>query len=360
MVFMAIHLEFNPAMLYIIYQKYNFAFIIKGLFMKPLVSVIVPVYKVEDYLNRCFNSLCRQSLKDIEILLIDDASPDRCGDICEQYAAKDIRFKVIHHPKNKGLSEARNTGIRLAKADFLMFVDSDDWVHKDFCKDAYKCAMHYQADLVIFLSRRIKNTKSIWDVCYHMHGGSYNNSTTSQQSGYKSRMEAMDLLHQGAGPAAWNKLYRKELFRDISFPPGYLCEDTGTIYKTIWKASSIYFLNKILYYYCPRIDSITMMKTDKYLYDRTELCLQQYHDLAKWGYPPVKLNEVLIRFSLLYCMNKKPDTSDKYYTFFANVLLKNDLIPNNLTKRQKVMLVLYRDYRPLFELLCALYHKKIC
>ena len=111
--------------------------------MKSLVSVIVPVYKVEEYLPRCLDSLCRQSLKNIEIILIDDASPDRCGKICDTYAAKDARFKVIHLKTNQGLSVARNIGIEHAISDYLMFVDSDDWVHEDFCKAPYECALQY-------------------------------------------------------------------------------------------------------------------------------------------------------------------------------------------------------------------------
>lgn len=87
-----------------------------NVFYQPLVSVIVPVYKVEDVLARCLDSLCRQSLQDIEIILVDDASPDRCGKICEQYAARDERFRVIHHSENRGLSVARNTGIAHASA----------------------------------------------------------------------------------------------------------------------------------------------------------------------------------------------------------------------------------------------------
>ena len=117
---------------------------------QPLVSVIVPVYKVEDVLSRCLDSLCRQSLRDIEIILVDDASPDQCGEICEQYAAKDTRFKVFHHSEIRGLSAARNTGIAYASADYLMFVDSDDWVHEEFCKLPYECAVQQQVELVFF------------------------------------------------------------------------------------------------------------------------------------------------------------------------------------------------------------------
>ena len=118
--------------------------------MKPLVSVIVPVYGVEDYLTRCLDSLCKQNLKNIEILLIDDASPDRCGEICDSYAVKDARFTVIHNENNKGLSVARNIGIEHATADYLMFVDGDDWVHEDFCKAPYECAVYHKADLIMF------------------------------------------------------------------------------------------------------------------------------------------------------------------------------------------------------------------
>ncbi len=118
--------------------------------MKPLVSVIVPVYKVEDCLIRCLDSLCRQTLRDIEIILVDDASPDRCGAICDEYAAKDARFKVVHHVVNMGLSAARNLGIKEASAAYLMFVDSDDYVHEDFCRLPYKCAVQQHADLVLF------------------------------------------------------------------------------------------------------------------------------------------------------------------------------------------------------------------
>ncbi len=167
--------------------------------MKPLVSVIVPVYKVEDCLVRCLDSLCRQSLRDIEIIIIDDASPDRCGEICEEYAARDARIKVIHHSENRGLSAARNTGIKEAAADYLMFVDSDDYVHEDFCKLPFGCAVHYQADLVLF---RFKNTAQ-----KKLIGGQfYKNIIASAASGYRTQIEALDLLHREIEQYAWNKL----------------------------------------------------------------------------------------------------------------------------------------------------------
>ncbi len=131
--------------------------------MQLLVSVIVPVYNVEKYIVRCLESLRRQSLQNIEIILVDDASPDRCGEICEAYAAKDARFKVIHHAENLGLSAARNTGIQKAVADYLMFVDSDDWVHEDFCKVAYTKAVFFRSCPVFFCDIVVSNS-----MCFFM------------------------------------------------------------------------------------------------------------------------------------------------------------------------------------------------
>lgn len=316
--------------------------------MKPLVSVIVPVYKVEDYLERCLNSLCRQSLKDIEILLIDDASPDQCGKICDQYAAQDTRIQVIHHPKNRGLSAARNTGISQATADYLMFVDSDDWVHVDFCKAAYESAIQYQADLVMFRYQKVTNQQCPIK----------NDTKNHLSSGYKTRLEAMDLLFNTVDSAAWNKLYRKELFNTISYPEGYLNEDQGTTYKIVWKANRIYYLNKVLYYYfyC-RAGNISSLKTEKAAHDLIEMTLQQYHDLAAWGYPSDKLESLLLSRALAYCIRKYPDLTDPRYAFCSKTL-KSKSIPKNISLKSKVLILLFKYCPSLFESLCALGNKK--
>lgn len=320
--------------------------------MKPLISVIVPVYQVEDYLTRCLDSLCRQSLSDIEILLIDDGSPDKCGEICEEYARKDARFRVFHNKINQGLSVVRNIGIEHAIADYLMFVDSDDWVHEDFCKDPYECATKYQVDLVMFQRCYIKKAEN-----FKPNKNCMKNSTPS---GYKTQLEAMDLLHYGAGTGAWSKLYRKELFKDISFPPGCLFEEIGTTYKTVWQASRIYYLDKVLYYYCYRPGSITTTKTKKLLYDWIKMWMKQYHDLSAWGYPPDKLEKLLNNIALGYCMRKTPDTLDTNYVFCTNVLRNSANSDVFLTWKRKIMFLLFKYCRPLFEWICVLYDRKVC
>lgn len=319
--------------------------------MKPLVSVVVPVYKVEKYLTRCLNSLCGQSLHEIEIILVDDASPDRCGIICKEFAAKDKRIKVIHHTENKGLSAARNKGIQNAEADYLMFVDSDDWVAPDYCKNPYNCAVDYHADIVMFNYMRVTSYKPLQD--------SGSKSTISSASGYRSQIDALGLIHNNVGQAAWNKLYKKVLFNDISYPEGFLCEDWGTTYKLILKTKNIYYLDQVLYYYCcQRPGSITSQKNNRSFNDWIELCLKQYRDLANWGYPNEKLKSFLINSAFLYCLQKKKDDSDPTYVLLKDVLLSSDKAPVEFNLKRTLLFKIFKYNSRLFEMICTLSGRK--
>lgn len=331
--------------------------------MSPLVSVIVPVYKVEDCLVRCLDSLCVQSLRNIEIIVVDDDSPDRCGEICNDYAKKDARFFVIHHLENKGLSEARNTGIAHAKGEYLMFVDSDDYVHKDFCKLPYECAVRNQVDLVMFRFDLIHNNKSSSN---NQDVDAKHKTVGLLKSGYRTKMDALELLlnnNLGVGQGAWNKLYRKSMFEEISFPSGYLFEDVGTMYKTILRAHSIYFLNESLYYYYYsfRPGSITTSRTQKGLHDWIELTLQQYRDLVAWqGHTWENLELYLQEMAMVYCINKKRDLSDPNYMFCMQTLRSCKKVPTRLTNKRKILFLLLKYAPALFELTCTLLGKKYC
>ena len=318
----------------------------------PLVSIIVPIYKVEDCLRRCLDSICKQSLQDIEILLIDDASPDNCGAICEEYKRKDTRFHVFHNEVNRGLSVARNIGIEKATASFLMFVDGDDWVYEDFCKNAYHCAVHYQADLVMFRYQEISKNGKPEKTLY---------PAQARGSGYKTRQEALELLKTGISPAAWNKLYRKELFQNVFYPPGYFYEDIGTTYKLVWQATRIYYLDEILYNHCYREDSITKLKTKKALQDMMEMQLQQINDLAVWGYYPTEIiNNILQNLAMSYCIKKKPDTSDYQYVYWASKLRQSNLSATDFTWKRNILLFLFKYFPLLFEFVCVACKKKLC
>ena len=318
--------------------------------MRPLVSVIVPVYKVEKYLPRCLDSLGRQTLYNIEILLIDDASPDQCGKICEQYATQDARFKVSHHTKNKGLSAARNTGIQLSSADYLMFVDSDDWVHKDFCKSAYECAVNNQADIVIFGYKHVVDKP----IQHKQH-----DSIVTAAEGHRSFEDAIDLTFTEFGMVAWNKLYRRSLFEDVFYPEGQLFEDTATSYKLFLKANHVYCLNKVLYYYFRRAESITMRKQTAYMIrERMKVCVDQCCKLSSMDFRSKQFELFKARIALSYCIKTPIDFSDPYYIFSATVIQHLKKAPQEFTWKQKFLIKLFQLSPRLFNRTCFLSHNK--
>ena len=143
------------------------------------------------------------------------------------------------------------------------------------------------------------------------------------------------------------------------YPPGYSYEDSGTTYKTVWQASCIYYLDKVLYYYCYRKSSITALITEKTMSDYYEMSMQQYHDLAAWGYPSDKLENFLKNRALSYCIMQKPNNSDAHYVFSKNVLLESKSILKNTAGKRKCMFLLFKYCRPLFEVCCVLFGKKV-
>ena len=312
--------------------------------MKPLVSVIVPVYNVEEYLERCLNSLQLQTLDNIEILLIDDASSDRSGEICESYAKQDKRFKVFHKKFNEGPSAARNLGIYNSISDYLMFVDGDDWVSHDFCRIAYECALNNQADLVMFgyqnARKSIKNRIEYGSIKFML-------------AGYKTREDAIEMTFDEFGMVVWNKLFDKSLFNNISFPKGYFYEDTGSTYKLIWKANQIFVLDKVLYYYFIRPDSITTRKhTEESLKSWFKMSWQHCRDLETWGYTSDKLSLRLQSIALSYCVKMKRDLTDDNYIIAADILNNVISFPKGLSWERKLLIKLFCISPELFELFC--------
>jgi len=214
------------------------------------ISVIVPVYKVEAFLHRCVDSILNQSFSDFELILVDDGSPDSCGDICEHYAGKDSRIHVIHQ-KNGGLSAARNTGIDWvmdnSTSHWLSFVDSDDWVHPDFLKVLYTTA---------------EQTACKISACgfFRTEGEDF----PEQQDFSASCMSADDYycgqMHDGVTAVAWNKLYHRSLFKKLRYPIGKLHEDEFTTYLAVYQAVRIGVTPAKLYAYYQNPDGI--MRSD--------------------------------------------------------------------------------------------------
>ncbi len=274
---------------------------------KPLVSVIVPVYNVEPYLRRCINSLVYQSLNNIEIILIDDGSTDGCGKICDEYAAADARISVVHQ-ENAGLSEARNAGIDRAKADYLMFVDSDDWVEPEFCELPLMLAKEQQTDLVMFLFRRFQNGKEKKRRCY------------SVDEGIKKPAEALDLIQSIVGMSAWNKLYHKDLFQRNRYPKGKNYEDIFLTPILIHEAKRIVYTPTILYNYDNRPGSITTVFSAKNAQDKFDAITLTAQHLTEWGYP--NLSARFYQSSILSFASKRwenAEPNDKFIQYLRGL-----------------------------------------
>ncbi len=200
---------------------------------RPLVSVIVPCYKVERYLPCCIGSVISQTYDNWELVLVDDGSPDRSGEICEEYAAKDRRIKVLHK-ENGGLSDARNVGLEAAAGDFVAFLDSDDFWHKEHLRLMMELQQQYDADIV---------------QCKWTRG----NSTEFPK--IRITREAVCVT----GPSAmagglfdvmmWGKIYRKSILDGIRMPVGLINEDDWTSWKICWRAKRFVSSRNKLYYY---------------------------------------------------------------------------------------------------------------
>ena len=198
------------------------------------VSVIVPVYKVEQYLDDCLKSLVEQTYKDLEIILVDDGSPDTCGEICDNWAKRDKRINVIHK-ENGGLSDARNAGLECVHGAYVYFVDSDDKLKKDVIEIAVSYSQKCDADIVI-------STKN----------GTNNTNTVKIASGNEIFQE---MFHNYFWEA-WGKLYKKDLITGIQFKKGRLYEDLAYTPYVVLKANKVVLIDDGAYLYTIRDDSI--------------------------------------------------------------------------------------------------------
>ena len=210
--------------------------------MEPLISVIVPVYNVEPYLRKCVDSILNQTYRNLEVILVDDGSPDGCPAICDEYAEMDHRVRVIHK-ENGGLSDARNAGMAVMNGDYLSFVDSDDLLPVNAIETLHRIAVEENADLVIGGHNRFEDTP-------------LTNTDTELFVKRWTPVEAMaDMLRNGC--ASWARLYRRELHQSILFPVGEINEDEAIVLPLLERCKTVAVTNEVVYYYRCRPESIT-------------------------------------------------------------------------------------------------------
>ena len=327
---------------------------------KPLINIIVPIYNVESYLEKCIDSILSQTYGYLRVILVDDGSTDRCGFICDAYAQKDDRVTTIHR-LNGGLSAARNSGLSTlfnfhSPGEYVTFVDGDDYVTPDYIDFLYRLLCNYHADIsqcghyVVFSDTKV--------IDKNVHHATY----------VFNKMQALEsLCYNGVyDVTAWNKLYKLCLFDGIRFPEGWNYEDTATCYLIAEKADTLVINMTPKYYYIQRYNSIANgLSFDERKYQFVDLG-DKMADYITTYYPELtkaaNAKRVFVRLSTLsqmancgYC-EKKQITKLRYDVKKYGVSLLLDL---KVSKRDKLgIIALYLGF-PFYCAIWRLYYKMV-
>ena len=251
-----------------------------------LISIVVPIYNVEKYLRMCLDSIEQQTYSNIEVLLINDGSPDSSGEICQEYVARDSRFHYFEK-ENGGLSDARNYGIERSNGMYLTFVDSDDWLSLTYVEDLYQAAIRNDADTVV--SHYTIYNESDRNYYVHIWDDYYEKTCTGEEL----VLELPSLELNGyIYITSWGILFKKELFNNIRFPKGKVIEDSRTNYKLFFRSNKVAYIHKEIYYHREGIESIGSGVNEKLLTDVLECLLERLaiYTIKGWNYSDEKNN----------------------------------------------------------------------
>ncbi len=288
-----------------------------------LISIIIPIYNVEKYLKECLDSILGQTYKNLEIILVDDGSPDNCGNICDEYLKKDSRIKVIHKT-NGGLSDARNHGINIATGEYICFVDSDDYVDKYYVEKLYNAIKSKNLKLAQCNILNVNNQKDIIEkLGYDDYCIKSGKEIIREQYG----------KHVVENTVVWNKIYKKELFTDIRFPIGKIHEDEFVTYKILYTLDKVAIINDYLYNYRENDNSITKKKFNLKRLD----CLIAYKE--KIFFFKGKDEDIFIKALIKYIDMAKMD----YLKGVRNISNFKDIEKDFLKEYRKVYMLLIRQ-----------------
>ncbi len=243
----------------------------------PLVSVVIPVYNVASYLSRCLDSVLGQTYSHIEVILVDDGSSDGSERICDEYAEKDERIAVIHK-KNGGLSDARNIGLSCSNGEYLTFVDSDDYIADTYIGTLMDIIVKYQADIAICGYRELSPSENSQNAYSKQNSNinlnvrnSLNNFNTYNIVLMDKAIALSNLLYQKLyNTSVWGKMYHRDKWESLNFPPGMLYEDQAVLPFVFARADIVVYINAELYFYCQRSGNISHMKDKEHILDRVE------------------------------------------------------------------------------------------
>ncbi len=285
-----------------------------------LISVIIPVYNVEKYLNACLDSLVNQTYKELEIILVDDGSTDNSGDICDNWAKKDSRIKVFHK-KNGGQSTARNMGLDVCTGKYIGFVDSDDYVSLDMFHKLHTEIAKHGCDMVCCAYKNVdENGNEVTRDIIKWEKPEYH-TVYSGEEYLKMMLECRYI------PIVWDKLYTKEFIGKHRFNGDYLAEDTLYIYEVQTPNTKIVFIPDMLYYYVVRGGSTTHGFNEKYYTDKVRGSFEIENEAVK-KFPKlknsIKTNQLrMIASFLTYMPHKYIREKNKSYLYVLNKLKEN-------------------------------------
>lgn len=299
---------------------------------QPLISVIVPVYNVQEYLEQCVESLICQTYKNIEIILVDDGSTDNSGLLCDRYAERYDNI-FVYHKINGGLSSARNYGIDKAKGDYLSFIDSDDFVSCDFLECMAESMIDYKADVVMCNYSMYYNENNVKDVLIK-----------EKNTVVYHDLEADRRLYLEF--AAWNKLYSKELFNNIRYPDGKLYEDARTMYKIANSIERLVVIPKSMLYYRQRKTGIMGTFSTKNYLDRVNVWSEIY-EFEKNKFSDEELQNILQRKNKLVLELISTIFKNQFLSFDRKLMKKllGELHnPVNLNPKERIMMFLLKIF----------------
>lgn len=235
----------------------------------PVISIIVPVYKVEKYLEKCIVSILQQTFKNFELILVDDGSPDNCPAICDEFAKKDNRIIVIHK-NNGGLSDARNAGLSIAKGQYIGFVDGDDYIERNMYELLLDEIVLKNADMAVC------NYKYVDEQYQSIENRNNNMPINAEILGVDEYLNRLIGKCGWYYVPAWNKLYNKSIFNDIKFPKGKQHEDEFLIHRIVYRCNSIVCLRQSLYNYVQRSSSIMNQRFNPKNMDYGDALIDRY------------------------------------------------------------------------------------
>lgn len=334
--------------------------------MNDKISVIVPIYNVEKYLLKCIESIISQTYTNLEIILVNDGSPDNSRIICDEYSKKDHRIKVINK-ENGGLSDARNVGLDIATGDFISFIDSDDYIHEGYYETLIDLIIKFDADIAQCEFLKVYD-KATYNFDIEISSVEPKITVLSNEDALKNLYNE----HYVNTVVVWNKLYKRKLFKQIRFPKGKVHEDEYTTYKVLFDTKKVVCTSKPMNYYLQRSDSIMgNIKGEGFnvkLLDKLGAYQEQiifYGDkklLDLENKAKISFESLLIG-SMIDVSKSKLDNKNEIFHYLVNFYKKNNFINSDnmtISLKKKSRILLFK-YSPEFciKILCGLMYFKM-